>query len=158
MLLWLYMAPEMFRGGHQTTKSDIWSLFVTMLWTLDVGGFRFWSYQHQSAENAQEKVQLLATSAGEISEIQQMAFVNPEERASAAQMLVKCCRGEGLSTPRDKVPALICSPSPATAASPASHTSTTRIAQTNSRDLQNNANIFAVAAHQYRGGNAQNPR
>lgn len=32
----LYMAPEMFRGGKQTHKVDVWSLYVTMLWTLDV--------------------------------------------------------------------------------------------------------------------------
>jgi serine/threonine protein kinase len=30
----LYMAPKMFRKGGQTSKLDVWSLFVTMLWTL----------------------------------------------------------------------------------------------------------------------------
>ena len=35
-----YMAPEIFRTGGQTSMLDVWSLFVTMLWTLNVGGFR----------------------------------------------------------------------------------------------------------------------
>jgi hypothetical protein len=39
-----------------------------------------------------------------------MAVVNPKERASAAQMLVKYDKGVGLSTPRNQVPALINSP------------------------------------------------
>ena len=36
----IYMAPEMFSGGSQTTKLDVWSLFVTLVWALDFGGFR----------------------------------------------------------------------------------------------------------------------
>jgi serine/threonine protein kinase len=36
----LYMAPEMFREGGQIHKVDVWSLFVTMLWILDIGEFR----------------------------------------------------------------------------------------------------------------------
>jgi serine/threonine protein kinase len=48
----LYMAPEMFRKGGQTSKLDVWSLFVTMLWTLDIGGFRQRWHQFKSAEDA----------------------------------------------------------------------------------------------------------
>jgi serine/threonine protein kinase len=29
----LYMAPEMFRGTDQSSKVDVWSLFVAMLWS-----------------------------------------------------------------------------------------------------------------------------
>lgn len=37
----IYMAPEMFvPGAPQTSKVDVWSLFVTMACTLDVAGFR----------------------------------------------------------------------------------------------------------------------
>ncbi len=106
----LYMAPEMFRKGGQTFKLDVWSLFVTMLWTLDVGGFRHRWHQFESAEDAQEAV-LLAASEGDTSKIQEMAIVNPERRASTAQMLVKCYNGVGLSTPRNQVPALTSGPS-----------------------------------------------
>jgi serine/threonine protein kinase len=46
----LYMAPEMFRKAGQTSKLDVWSLFVTMLWTLDVGWFRWKSNRVSSVE------------------------------------------------------------------------------------------------------------
>lgn len=45
-----------------------------------------------------------------------MAIVNPEKHTSAAQMLIKCNNGGGLTTPRSQVPALTSSPSPAIAA------------------------------------------
>jgi hypothetical protein len=67
--------------------------------------FRQKSYQFQSIENAQEAV-LFAASKGYIPKIQEMVIINPERRASAVQMLVKCFNGEGLS-PWNKVPALI---------------------------------------------------
>ena len=49
-----YMAPEMFRKGDQTPKSDVWSLFVTTLWILNVGEFRWKSDQFRFVEDAQE--------------------------------------------------------------------------------------------------------
>jgi hypothetical protein len=30
------MAPKMFRETDQSSKVDVWSLFVTMLWILDI--------------------------------------------------------------------------------------------------------------------------
>jgi len=36
----LYMAPELFHQGGQTSRVDVWSLFVTILWTLNVREFR----------------------------------------------------------------------------------------------------------------------
>jgi predicted protein tyrosine phosphatase len=78
-----------------------------------------------------------------------MAIVKLEERASAAQMLVKCYNGVGLSTPRNQVPALTSSP-PSTIAAVralalAPPAVTTRTAQTKTR-VQKNANIFTAAA------------
>jgi predicted protein tyrosine phosphatase len=68
-----------------------------------------------------------------------MAIVKVEERASAAQMLVKCYNGVGLSTLWNQVLALINSPSPAIAAvkalSPAPPTLTTQTTQTKLRGL-----------------------
>jgi serine/threonine protein kinase len=156
----LYMAPEMFRKGGQTSKLDVWSLFVTMLWTLDVGGFRQMSNQFESPENAQEAVLFAASNHDHISKIQEMAIVKAVERASAAQMLVKCYNGVGLSTPRNQVPALINSPSPAIAAArapgPAPPALTTRTTQTKPRGLQKTANIFTAVA-QYRVEKARDP-
>lgn len=158
----LYMAPEMFRKGGQTSKLDVWSLFVTMMWTLDAGGFRQGWHQFKSIEDAQEAV-LVAATEGNLSKIQEMAIVNPEERASAAQMLVKCYNGVGLTTPRTRVPALTSSPflpgtatrSHAPTTSTATPAFTTRTAQTKPR-MQNNGNMFAAAA-QYRVEKAHSP-
>jgi serine/threonine protein kinase len=149
----MYMAPEMFRKGGQTSKLDVWSLFVTMLWTLDAGGFRQRSNQFESVEDVQEAVLHAASNVDSVSKIQEMAAVNPKERASAAQMLVKYYNGVGLSTPRNQVPALISSPSPAITAARAPTLAipalTTRTTQTKPRGFQRNGNIFAAAA-QYR--------
>ena len=80
-----------------------------------------------------------------MSRIQEMAIVNPERRASAAQMLVKCYNGVGLSTPRNQVPALTSTISAARTPAQAPPAITTRTAQTKPR-VQKNANIFTAAA------------
>ena len=90
----LYMAPEMFQMRQQTHKVDVWSLFVTVLWTLDVGEFRRLSDSVRSIKGCQRAI-LSAASTGKVSSIQEMARINPEERASAAQMLLKCFAGGG---------------------------------------------------------------
>jgi serine/threonine protein kinase len=93
----VYMAPEFFSGGRQSSKSDIWSLFVTMLWILDADGFR------QRARRAtcfddMKKIVLGAASLPLFSGIREMARIDPETRCSAAQMLVKRYKGVGLTT------------------------------------------------------------
>lgn len=98
----LYMAPEMFLKGQQSSKVDVWSLFVTMLWTLDVRDFRHCFYRFKTSEDVWNAI-LLASKMDKLSNIQEMAIVSPERRASAAQMLVRLYRGEGLSTPQDRV-------------------------------------------------------
>lgn len=35
-----YIAPEMRTGQRQSTKVDIWSLWMTLAWIGDIGGFR----------------------------------------------------------------------------------------------------------------------
>ena len=107
----LYMAPEMFQEGHQTHKADVWSLFVTILWILDAGEFRQRSDKFKTVAEGQRAVLSAASNVDTVSEIREMALVNPDERASAAQMLVKHFDGAGLSTPRNQVPALTTSPS-----------------------------------------------
>ena len=99
----LYMAPELFQQRKQTDKADIWSLYVTMLWTLDVEGFRDVSKKFKTPEDARATVLSVASGAKSVSIIREMARPEPEERASAAQMLVKCYNGEGLTTPRNQI-------------------------------------------------------
>ncbi|KAJ6041577.1 hypothetical protein N7460_006967 [Penicillium canescens] len=100
----LYMAPEAFQNQVQTHKMDVWSLFVTMAWTLDVDGFRESSEQFKCLQHAH---QAILVAASKIEVIQEMARVDPDERASAAQMLVKCFDGIGLTTHRSRVPPMI---------------------------------------------------
>jgi hypothetical protein len=93
-----------------------------------------------------------------VSKIREMEIVNPEERASAAQMLVKYYNGIGLSTPRNQVPALTSNPPKIVAArapAPAPPSLTTRTAQSKPRGSQMNVNIFAAA--QYRVEKARDP-
>ncbi|KJZ69990.1 hypothetical protein HIM_10617 [Hirsutella minnesotensis 3608] len=90
-------------GGRQTHKVDVWSLYVTMLWTLDMEDFRHQSNEFRSVEDAQKAVLSIAAAAEAVSNIREMAMLNPDERASAAQMLVKCYNGLGLTTPRHLV-------------------------------------------------------
>ena len=45
-------------------------------------------------EEAQDAVLFGASKVDTVSKIQEMVIVNPEERASAVQMLVKCYNGE----------------------------------------------------------------
>jgi hypothetical protein len=153
------MPPEMFQEGDQTHKVDVWLLFVTMLWILDAGEFRQRSNKFRTVAEVQRAVLSAASNVDSVSKIQEIVIVNPEERASVAQMLVKYFAGAGLSTPRNQVPALTTSPSPTIAAArapPLVHSSLiTRTTQTKPRGLQMNANIFAAA--QYRVEKARDP-
>ncbi|KAI1348384.1 kinase-like domain-containing protein [Xylaria sp. FL0043] len=100
----VYMAPEIYYGRRQTHKVDVWSLFVTMLWTLDVNDFR------QALNKWKKYEQICKAVLSRVNEVEDvirpMARIDLTERASAAQMLVKCFNGNGLSTPRHLVPAL----------------------------------------------------
>jgi hypothetical protein len=149
----------MLQEVNQTHKVDVWSFFVTMLWILDAGEFRQRSNRFKTVAEAQRAVLSAASNVDSVSKIREMAIANPEQRASAAQMLMKHFDGQGLSTPRNQVPALTTSPSPtiATARAPPPDPSplTTRTTQTKPRGLQLNANIFAAA--QYRVEKARGP-
>ncbi|EXF86240.1 hypothetical protein CFIO01_02299 [Colletotrichum fioriniae PJ7] len=97
----LYMAPEVFADKTQTSKIDVWSLYITMLWTLDVGGYRKASNYFASHQAA---VDFAVCQAPSFPTLREMAETDPEHRASAAQLLVKYFDGQGLSTPRAQVP------------------------------------------------------
>ena len=156
----LYMAPEMFQEGYQTPKLDVWSFFVTILWTLDVEGFRQRSNCFRNHAEVQRAVLSAASNVDMVSKIREMAIVGPEERASAAQMLVKHFDGVGLSTPRHQVPTLTSSPPPRIAAAgaspPAPASLPTQTAQTKTRGLQWKARPLA-AMSPYRLEKARDP-
>lgn len=104
----IYMAPEISSGrrGTQTHKVDVWSLFVTIVWTLNAGGFRqqlmTTNRFRDEAEVHEEMVRIAATER-RASDLREMAIIDPSQRASAAQMLVKHFGGEGLTTERNQV-------------------------------------------------------
>ena len=79
----------MFRKGDQTPKLDVWSLFVTMLWMLDVGDFVGSRINLDSLRMPKRAVLFAASNVDTVSKIREMAIINPKERGSAAQMLVK---------------------------------------------------------------------
>jgi serine/threonine protein kinase len=84
-----YMAPEVFyTAQRQTSKADVWSLLVTMLWTLNVGGFR--KLEGTSEPYDEVKATILgAVRLPDCVAMREMAVVDPTSRASAAQLLKK---------------------------------------------------------------------
>ncbi|OAA54534.1 Protein kinase-like domain protein [Niveomyces insectorum RCEF 264] len=102
----IYMSPEVYSGGgRQTPKADVWSLFVTLLWTLDYNDFRARSDSFGSYRETCAAVQALAADP-RLVPIRAMAAAHPDRRASAAQMLCANFAGSGLTTPRNLVPPL----------------------------------------------------
>lgn len=99
----IYMAPEVYRQEQQTHKMDVWSLFVTMAWILNVDGFHLKSRQFQSIQQVEQAVLAVAASPN-VSRIQEMARTDPATRVSAAQMLIECFDGKGLAASQKEVP------------------------------------------------------
>lgn len=91
-----YMAPEILKGEQQTPKADIYSLYVTMLDALDIRGFR--NARHESPTQVQEMVAFLSREEAKLFSIRGMGDRSPDRRASAAEILVKCFDGIGLTT------------------------------------------------------------
>ncbi|KAJ5350118.1 hypothetical protein N7541_007845 [Penicillium brevicompactum] len=81
-----YRAPEVTERGIQSPKMDVWSLFVTIAWSLDVHGFRQALRNSRGSEVPYNAIKSMAEDPNLIS-IRDMAEVDPEKRASAAQML-----------------------------------------------------------------------
>ena len=152
----LYLAPEMDQNGKQTHKADVWSLFVTMLWTLNVADFR--QKQFRNRKDVRETILSAALNDGIISNIREMAILDPEERASAAQMLVKCFDGVGLCTPRAHIQATNAKPTSVVAIAPApsSPAPTTRTTKQKLKFVRKDVDPFAAVAP-YRLEKVRNP-
>ncbi|ESZ94490.1 calcium/calmodulin-dependent protein kinase [Sclerotinia borealis F-4128] len=96
-----------------TTFADVWSLFVTILWVLNAENFRQKSDQFKHNVAVKEAVLWIVANVDLVGNFREMAILQPIERASAAQLLLKLFNGTGLSTPRNQVLALTSSLSPA---------------------------------------------
>ncbi|KAK4240252.1 kinase-like domain-containing protein [Achaetomium macrosporum] len=85
----LYMAPELFERPvrhMQSHKSDVWALYVTIFCTLNADEMR------QMRNGRRETVADFAKAVeldGRIGSLREMAMVDPEERATAEEMLEK---------------------------------------------------------------------
>ncbi|KAK2798299.1 hypothetical protein FQN50_008904 [Emmonsiellopsis sp. PD_5] len=99
----LYRAPEISEGLEQTHKVDVWSLLVTIIWTLDTGRFRQLSRRFRSNAEIYTAISVIVANEQDIFTIREMGVFNSTYRASAAQMLVKCYQGNGLSTPWNNI-------------------------------------------------------
>lgn len=83
-----HLAPEVLTEQRHTSKSDIWSLFVTMLWLIKPQELYQISFTYQGAIDYIISQSQVGNLAG-IQEIRGMAFINPSDRATAGGMLVK---------------------------------------------------------------------
>ncbi|KAF2245187.1 hypothetical protein BU26DRAFT_434010 [Trematosphaeria pertusa] len=93
------MAPEaMYQTRRQSPKMDVWSLFVVIGVVTQAGGLH-----DPTLADYGEVLPRVRAAAAQHAALSPMAQENPETRSSAAQMLVKCFDGQGLSTPRNQV-------------------------------------------------------
>lgn len=81
-----YRAPEVMKDGIQSPKMDVWSLFVTIAWSLDVNGFRHALRDSQGSKVPHAAIQAMREDPSLIG-IGRMADFDPYKRASAAEML-----------------------------------------------------------------------
>lgn len=97
-----FMAPELLtnREVRQTSKVDVWSLFVTLAYAMNAG-----RYREKPLHTINSKIRAVLEAAAEpvFHGIKDMAIVDPERRASAAQMLDRVFSGEGRTTPRNEI-------------------------------------------------------
>ncbi|MCJ1347179.1 hypothetical protein MMC31_005400 [Peltigera leucophlebia] len=87
-----YLAPELYESKTpHTSKVDVWSLFVTLSYALNAAGI-----QQNSLETKEEMINatLAATMDPDFHAIKDMAIIDPDARASAAQMLAKLYGGK----------------------------------------------------------------
>ncbi|KAI0381361.1 kinase-like domain-containing protein [Hypomontagnella monticulosa] len=102
-----FIAPEIQAEDEivvpQSTKADVWSLYITMLWVLDIRGF-YKKLESDSPWQYNEVIRLAleaAQSEAKIFPMRNMAIYDPVHRASAGEMLVMYGRSELLALPQE---------------------------------------------------------
>ncbi|KAI0114232.1 kinase-like protein [Hypoxylon sp. NC0597] len=90
----IYAAPEVTNESEvPSSRMDIWSLFITMLWVYDVDNFRGRLRTKKGKSIKPVEVYRIATRAAaknpKVAYIREMGVYDPNYRASAAQMLHK---------------------------------------------------------------------
>lgn len=78
----------------------MWSLYVTLIWILDIDRYRTDPQNfHKDGVPRWRRFRQLASRV-KVKNFREMGEYHPEKRASAAQILLKFWDGEGLTTPR----------------------------------------------------------
>ena len=99
----LYMAPEVLQYGTQTPQMDVWSLIVTIVWTMDLHKFRSEAGRLRSLSHIHKAIVKMAETSKELQTLREMAIIDPNKRATAAQILLRRLDGKGLTTHRDQI-------------------------------------------------------
>ncbi|EEP79879.1 predicted protein [Uncinocarpus reesii 1704] len=97
-----YIAPELEnnRGAQQTSKMDVWSLLVTLTYAMNMGRFR-----EKPLHTIQLRIKAVHEAVSEeiFRPLRDMAHIDPNQRASAADMLDELFNGVGRTTPRNQI-------------------------------------------------------
>jgi serine/threonine protein kinase len=88
-----FMAPEVYSGGEQTTKIDIWSLFVTIIWIHDVEGFREVT-AYEKAPQVHNRLRDIAARYPQFQAFKDMVNKVPDRRPAAKKLLKTLGDGE----------------------------------------------------------------
>lgn len=116
----IYMAPELEQSPQlpQTPKMDVWSLFVTLVYAMNVAGFR-----GKMLHTTPLRIKAIQEAANEeeFRPLQDMATEDPSQRATAGDMLDKLFAGEGRTTPRNRTSATAISAENAEPEAPEQH-------------------------------------
>ncbi|OAA36344.1 CAMK family protein kinase [Beauveria brongniartii RCEF 3172] len=100
-----FAAPEIYKREEQTSAVDMWSLFMTIAWALDLCGYRSLTWQDYS-QQLQWVIGLAENYWEYLYDVQELVVIDYTKRATAAQMLIKVFKGNGLTTRRINVPKL----------------------------------------------------
>ncbi|EJP67195.1 CAMK kinase [Beauveria bassiana ARSEF 2860] len=100
-----FAAPEIYKREQQTTAVDMWSLFMTIAWTLDLYGYRSLTC-HDYSQQLQWVFALAENYWEYLYDVHELVVIDYTKRATAAQMLIKVFDGNGLTTQRINVPKL----------------------------------------------------
>ena len=97
-----FKSPEIFNHCIQNHKTDVWSLYVAIVWMMDVNGFRNANFAN---EKSLYKIFLHAADTHKALErLRPMAIYDPEYRASATMVLKNLYHGRHMTTPLCDVP------------------------------------------------------
>lgn len=97
-----FMPPEVaidrYRCWEQTPKMDVWSLFATLVDVLNVGSFR--ETEYTTDETSVNAICSAAEKHPVLNKVAEMAAINPAERATARDILIKIFDDQGVTVKR----------------------------------------------------------